>query len=67
MFKVVKYLPMKGKSGHLIWQYQLRRDDSVPVPWTKAGKEQILLLDLQMQVFIIFGIGYILCLYYLMI
>lgn len=44
---------MKGKSGFIVWRYKLRRDDTIPAPWTKAGKERIESLGLEMQVFII--------------
>ncbi|KAJ3349435.1 E3 ubiquitin-protein ligase uhrf1 [Allomyces javanicus] len=41
LYKVVKYWPKKGKSGHIIWRYELRRDDDEPAPWTKEGKQYI--------------------------
>ncbi|XP_066159240.1 E3 ubiquitin-protein ligase UHRF1-like [Euwallacea fornicatus] len=39
LYKVVKYYPEKGKSGHLVWRYLLRRDDPAPAPWEKGGKQ----------------------------
>lgn len=56
IYKVVKYFPFKGKSGFIVWRYQLKRDDPVPAPWTKAGKERIDSLGLEMQVYIIVSI-----------
>lgn len=53
----MKYFPTKGKAGFLVWLYQLRRDDPIPAPWTDAGKRRIASLGLEMQVFIIVGIG----------
>ncbi|KAJ3375989.1 E3 ubiquitin-protein ligase uhrf1 [Allomyces arbusculus] len=41
LYKVVKYWPQKGKSGHMIWRFQLRRDDDEPAPWTDEGKQYI--------------------------
>ncbi len=41
IYKVVKYFPITGKSGLLIWRYLLRRDDPEPAPWTEAGQKVI--------------------------
>uniref|UniRef100_T1IID2 RING-type E3 ubiquitin transferase n=1 Tax=Strigamia maritima TaxID=126957 RepID=T1IID2_STRMM len=38
LYKVVKYWPETGQSGHLVWRYLLRRDDEDPAPWTEEGK-----------------------------
>lgn len=47
IYKVVKYFPEKGKSGHLVWRYLLRRDDPTPPPWHKKGKE----LDMLVRIY----------------
>lgn len=44
----MKYYPDTGKSGFRVWRYVLRRDDPVPAPWTKEGKERITLLGLKL-------------------
>jgi hypothetical protein len=36
---VVKYWPEKGRSGHLVWRYLLRRDDPNPAPWEPGAKK----------------------------
>lgn len=41
IYKIVKYWPEKGKSGHLVWRYILRRDDPVPPVWTPEGKKRV--------------------------
>jgi len=41
IYKVVKYWPEKGKSGFIVWRYQLRRDDLSPAPWTEEGIAKI--------------------------
>ncbi|XP_060537001.1 E3 ubiquitin-protein ligase UHRF1-like [Cylas formicarius] len=38
LYKVVKYFPVKGKSGYLVWRYLLRRDDPAPAPWESDAK-----------------------------
>ena len=38
---MVKYWPSKGKSGFIVWRYELRRDDPCPAPWTEEGKRKI--------------------------
>ncbi|KAI9012629.1 PUA-like domain-containing protein [Phycomyces nitens] len=38
LYKIVKYWPDTGKSGHRVWRYLFRRDDTEPAPWTEAGK-----------------------------
>ncbi|VVC43627.1 Zinc finger, PHD-type,Zinc finger, RING-type,Zinc finger, FYVE/PHD-type,Ubiquitin-related [Cinara cedri] len=42
IYKVVKYYPARGLSGFNVWRFVLRRDDIVPAPWTKKGKERII-------------------------
>uniref|UniRef100_A0A1B6LJB4 RING-type E3 ubiquitin transferase n=1 Tax=Graphocephala atropunctata TaxID=36148 RepID=A0A1B6LJB4_9HEMI len=49
IYKVVKYYPEKGQSGFTVWRFVFRRDDPVPAPWTKEGKERIETLGLEMQ------------------
>lgn len=39
IYKVVKYYPQKGKAGFIVWRYLLRRDDPIPAPWEKGGRE----------------------------
>ena len=41
IYKVVCYWPQKGKSGFIVWRYELRRDDPSPAPWTKEGKAKM--------------------------
>ncbi|KAI9164544.1 E3 ubiquitin-protein ligase uhrf1 [Blastocladiella emersonii ATCC 22665] len=41
LYKVVKYYPEKGKAGHMVWRYLMRRDDDEPAPWTPEGKQYI--------------------------
>lgn len=41
LYKVVSYKPVKGKAGHVVWQFLLRRDDPTPAPWTREGKQHI--------------------------
>ena len=41
IYKVVRYWPSKGKSGFIVWRYELRRDDPCPAPWTEEGKRKI--------------------------
>lgn len=55
----MKYFPSKGKSGFIVWRFQLQRDDPIPAPWTKVGKERIAMLGLEMQVFIIVCTGHV--------
>ncbi|XP_060515758.1 E3 ubiquitin-protein ligase UHRF1-like isoform X2 [Cylas formicarius] len=38
LYKVVKYFPIKEKSGYLVWKYLLRRDDPAPAPWESDAK-----------------------------
>lgn len=47
IYKLVKYWPEKGQSGFLVWRYMLRRDDTAPAPWTKAGIEMSKKLGLE--------------------
>ncbi|XP_064626452.1 E3 ubiquitin-protein ligase UHRF1-like [Lineus longissimus] len=49
IYKITRYWPEKGKSGYLVWRYELRRDDPSPAPWTKEGKKRIAQLGLTMQ------------------
>ncbi|CAM9985441.1 unnamed protein product, partial [Choristocarpus tenellus] len=39
IYKVVKYGPTIGKSGHRVYRYLLRRDDPEPAPWTPQGRK----------------------------
>ena len=39
IYKVVRYWPSKGKSGFVVWRYELRRDDPCPAPWTEEGEK----------------------------
>jgi len=41
IYKVVRYWPSKGKSGFVVWRYELRRDDPCPAPWTEEGRRKI--------------------------
>ena len=41
IYKVVRYWPSKGKSGFIVWRYELRRDDPCPAPWTEEGRRKI--------------------------
>ncbi|KAL0074535.1 PUA-like domain-containing protein [Phycomyces blakesleeanus] len=41
LYKIVKYWPDTGKSGHNVWRYLFRRHDDEPAPWTQAGKKAI--------------------------
>ncbi|KAI7869587.1 PUA-like domain-containing protein [Spinellus fusiger] len=41
LYKIVKYWPDTGKSGHRVWRFLFRRDDPEPAPWTNAGKKII--------------------------
>lgn len=50
IYQVVKYWPEKGKSGFIVWRYELRRDDPEHAPWTKEGKKRIKELGLTLQV-----------------
>jgi len=47
IYKVVKYWQEKGKSGHEVWKYLMRRDDETPAPWTKEGKRRMQELGLE--------------------
>lgn len=48
IYKVVKYWPEKSSKTQLIvWRFHLRRDDQVPAPWTKDGKNRIRRLSLE--------------------
>jgi E3 ubiquitin-protein ligase UHRF1 len=38
IYKVVDFWSERGKSGFLVWKYELRRDDDEPAPWTPEGK-----------------------------
>ncbi|RUS25143.1 PUA-like domain-containing protein [Jimgerdemannia flammicorona] len=38
IYKVVKYWPEIGDTGHRVWRYLLRRDDEAPAPWTAKGR-----------------------------
>ena len=55
--QVTRYWPEKGKSGFIVWRYEMRRDDPVPPPWTKEGQKRIEKLGLEMQVGTRFCIG----------
>ncbi|CAM9338943.1 unnamed protein product [Discosporangium mesarthrocarpum] len=39
IYKVVKYGPTIGKSGHRVYRYLLRRDDPEAAPWTPKGRK----------------------------
>ncbi|KAJ2812197.1 hypothetical protein GGI24_006709, partial [Coemansia furcata] len=41
IYRVVRYWKQKGESGHYVWRYLFRRDDSEPAPWTAEGKANI--------------------------
>ncbi|KAJ2061716.1 hypothetical protein GGI17_002891 [Coemansia sp. S146] len=41
IYRVVKYWRQKGESGHYVWRYLFRRDDTEPAPWTAEGKANI--------------------------
>lgn len=51
IYKIVKYWPEKGKSGHLVWRYILRRDDPVPPVWTPEGKKRVQELGLDQVIY----------------
>ena len=36
IYKVVKYYPKTGKSGFIVWKFELRRDDPNPPPPPKS-------------------------------
>ncbi|KAI9223299.1 hypothetical protein BC828DRAFT_376301, partial [Blastocladiella britannica] len=38
LYKVVRYWPDDGVSGTPVWQFELRRDDDEPAPWTAEGR-----------------------------
>jgi len=46
----VKYYPLTGISGFIIWRFVLRRDDPIPAPWTPAGKKRMAELGLKIIV-----------------
>jgi E3 ubiquitin-protein ligase UHRF1 len=48
IYKIVRYFPEIGKSGFRVYRYELRRDDPIPAPWTKRGKDRIRELGLKM-------------------
>ncbi|CAG8469649.1 1489_t:CDS:1 [Diversispora eburnea] len=50
LYKVVRYWPEKGKSGFIVWRYEMRRDDDEPAPWSPEGKKRIAELGLTMYV-----------------
>ena len=41
LYKVKRYWPEKGRSGFVVWRYELIRDDPSPAPWTAEGKAVI--------------------------
>lgn len=42
IYRVVKYWPEKSSTCDFnIWRFLLRRDDPIPAPWTKEGKNRI--------------------------
>lgn len=45
---MIKYYPDTSTYGFLMWKYVLRRDDSIPAPWTKEGQKRIAFLGLKM-------------------
>ncbi|KAJ1675653.1 hypothetical protein EV182_000847, partial [Spiromyces aspiralis] len=49
-YKLVKYWPEIGVSGHRVWRYLFRRDDAEPAPWTPEGQAYIKGLGLKMEV-----------------
>ncbi|KAH0565492.1 hypothetical protein GP486_001117 [Trichoglossum hirsutum] len=48
IYKIVRYFPEVGKSGFRVYRYEFRRDDPIPAPWTKKGKDRIRALGLKM-------------------
>ncbi|KAI9027505.1 PUA-like domain-containing protein [Phycomyces nitens] len=38
IYKVTRYWPERGYTGHRVWRFHLRRDDPSPAPWTVEGK-----------------------------
>ncbi|KAI7868153.1 PUA-like domain-containing protein [Spinellus fusiger] len=38
IYKVVRYWPANGYTGHKVWSFLLRRDDPSPAPWTEKDK-----------------------------
>ncbi|KAJ2730993.1 hypothetical protein IW152_004871 [Coemansia sp. BCRC 34962] len=41
IYRIARYWRQKGESGHYVWRYLFRRDDSNPAPWTPEGKANI--------------------------
>ncbi|KAI8384791.1 PUA-like domain-containing protein [Radiomyces spectabilis] len=37
IYKVVRYWPETGHTGHIVWRFFFRRDDPHPAPWTSDG------------------------------
>lgn len=46
VYKVVKYWSEKNDMGLIVWRFLLRRDDPVPAPWTRDGRNRIRRLHL---------------------
>ncbi|CAM9845099.1 unnamed protein product [Chrysoparadoxa australica] len=40
LYKVAEFGATKGKSGHRVYRYLLRRDDPAPSPWSKGGRKK---------------------------
>ncbi|KAF8449567.1 hypothetical protein BGX38DRAFT_1187816 [Terfezia claveryi] len=51
VYKLVRYWP-KGKDGFITYQYQFRRDDPAPAPWTEEGEARVEELSLRMCILV---------------